>query len=161
MICLIALVVFGILGIFSATHRKIAREAFECVFKRIRLKPCDSGLDQRLKSQIMGKLLRRKPKLARFTFRHFETISWIFTILMIVSIIYSGIGIFNFIIYGNCDGENSQEACVYTGLGDVFKINVDCESPLCQNKECSCGDEIGCQEREGDICKESCYIEGE
>lgn len=160
MICIIALFVFGILGIFSATHRKIALEAFECVFKRIRLKPCDSGLDKRLKSQITGRLMRRNPKLARFIYRHFGAISWIFTILMVVSIIYSGLGIYNFVIYGNCDGENSQEACVYEGIGNVFKIDVSCESPLCQNQECKCKDEINCQEKEGDLCKQSCYEEG-
>ena len=66
MICIIALVVFGTLGIFSATHRKIAREAFECVFKRINLKPCDSALDKKLKSQITGKLMRKKPKMKRY-----------------------------------------------------------------------------------------------
>jgi len=126
MICLIALVVFGILGIFSATHRKIALEAFECVFKRIRLKPCDSGLDKRLKSQITGRLMRRNPKTARFVYQHFETISWIFTILMLGSIIYSGVGIYNFVRFSNCYGENSQEACVYKGISDsglVLNLN--------------------------------------
>ena len=160
MICLIALLVFGILGVFSATHRKIAIEAFECVFKRIRLKPCDSGLDKRLKSQITGKLIKRNSWLARFIFRHFEAISWFFTILMIVSIVYSGAGIYNFAIYGNCNGEDSQETCIYAGLADTLKIDVECESPLCQNMGCECEGEIACLEGEGDLCEGGCNIEG-
>jgi len=160
MICLIALFVCGVLGIFSATHRKIAREAFECVFKRIRLKPCESGLDQRLKSIITGKLMRKAPKFAGFTYRHFEAISWTFTILMVVSIAYSGIGVYNFVVYGNCNGEYSQAECVYSGLGDALSTDVSCVSPLCQNKECVCKDEINCPERVGEVCNESCYLGG-
>lgn len=104
MICIIALVVFGILGIFSASYRTIAKEAFECVFKRITLRKCDTGLDQRLKSQITGRLMRRHYKAGSWVFKHFEFLSWIFTILMIVSMVYSGIGIYNYAKYGNCSG---------------------------------------------------------
>ena len=159
MICVIALVVFGILGIFSATHRKVALEAFDCVFRRVTLRKCETGLDKRLKSQITGKLMIKRPKLARFTFRHFEAISWFFTILMVVSIIYSGLGIYNFAMYSNCNGEDSQEACVYDGLSGVFSTG-DCGSPTCENNECKCNNEIDCQEKEGDVCEESCYEEG-
>lgn len=51
-LCLVALVVFGILGIFSAKYRELAKEAFGCFFKTIQLKPCDSKLDQRIKSSL-------------------------------------------------------------------------------------------------------------
>jgi len=148
MICIIALIVFGILGIFSATHRKIALEAFDCIFRRITIRPCNSGLDERLKSQIIGRLMGRTPKFARFSYRHFEAISWLFTILMVVSIIYTSLGIYSYVMYGNCNGENSQEACVYEGLSNTLKIDVGCESPLCQNKECECKNEIVCEEKE-------------
>lgn len=101
--------------------------------------------------------MKKSPRMAKFTFRHFETISWFFTIILIASIVFSGLGIYNYVVYGNCNGENSQEACVYEGLGNAFKIDVSCESPLCQNKECKCKNEIDCQEKEGDVCKQSCY----
>jgi len=52
MICVVALIVFGILGIFSAKYRVIAKEAFDCVFRKITLRKCDSRLDSRLKSEI-------------------------------------------------------------------------------------------------------------
>ena len=160
MICIIALIVFGILGIFSATHRKIALEAFECVFKRIRLKPCDSGLDKRLKSRITGKLMKRSPRLAGFTFKHFESLSWLFTILMFVSLFYSAFGIYNFVAYGNCNGENSSEACVYAGVSDFTGFEVGCQNLLCQNEGCNCENEIACQKKEGNTCGENCYNEG-
>ncbi len=65
MFCLIALIVFSILGIFSATHRKLAKEAFDCVFRRITLRPCNTGFDQKIKGKIIGKLLNKSPKLAK------------------------------------------------------------------------------------------------
>ncbi|MBR9683088.1 thioredoxin domain-containing protein [Candidatus Woesearchaeota archaeon] len=123
MICVIALVVFGILGIFSATHRKVALEAFDCVFRRVTLRKCETGLDKRLKSQITGKLMIKRPKLARFTFRHFEAISWFFTIIFIVSIIYTGIGGYNYYLYGNCNGPNEDGFCIFDPLGSNSKFS--------------------------------------
>ena len=101
MICLIALVVFGIMGIFSMKYRVIAKEALDCVFRRVTLRKCETGLDRRLKSQITGNLMRKSPVLGRFTFRHFEVISWVFTIILLASIVQSGISTYNFIAYGN------------------------------------------------------------
>ncbi|MBL7054593.1 thioredoxin domain-containing protein [Candidatus Woesearchaeota archaeon] len=116
MICLIALIAFGILGIFSVSYRKLALEAFDCVFRRITLRKCESGLDQRLKSQITGKLMVKSPKLASKIYKNFEVISWIFTILMIASTIYSGYGIYNFLVHGNCNGPDSNALCIFDPL---------------------------------------------
>ena len=123
MICILALIVFGILGIFSATHRKIALEAFDCVFRRITLRKCETGLDKRLKSQIIGKLMRRNPAVARFTFRHFESISWFFTILFVASLVYTGIGGYNYYLYGNCNGPNEDGFCIFDPLGSNSKFS--------------------------------------
>ena len=122
MICVLALIVFSILGIFSTTHRKIALEAFDCVFRRVTLRKCESGLDERLKSQITGKLMKKNPAIAKFTFHNFELISWFFTILFIVSLIYTGIGGYNYYIYGNCNGLNGSGFCIFDPLGSNSKI---------------------------------------
>ncbi len=132
MICIIALVVFSILGIFSASYRTIAKEAFECVFKRITLRKCDTGLDQRLKSQITGRLMRRHYGAGSWIFKHFEVISWIFTIMMIVSIGYSGVGIYNYVKYGNCNGPQGG-FCIF----DPFDSG---KAPATQDLSCHTGD---------------------
>lgn len=129
MICLIALVVFGILGIFSATHRKVALEAFDCVFRKITLRKCRTKLDEKLKSQIVGKTLAKNPKAGKFLFKYFEIISWIFTILMIVSLVYSGYGAYNYIRYGNCNDPNEQ-FCIFNSLID--------KNPLIKEQTPSC-----------------------
>ncbi|NQV08440.1 thioredoxin domain-containing protein [Candidatus Woesearchaeota archaeon] len=118
MICLLALIVFGVLGIFSATHRIIAKEALDCVFRRVTLRKCTTGLDKRLKSQITGKLMRSHPKTAKTVYKNFEIISWFFTLVLIWSLIQSGISGYNYAIYGNCNGKtNGEEFCVFDPAG--------------------------------------------
>lgn len=109
MICFIALIVFGIMGIFSATHRKIAVEAFDCVFKKLTLRKCSTGLDTRIKSSITGKFLRKNPKTGKFIYKHFEIISWGFTILLIASMVWTGISGYNYYVYGNCNGPSVED----------------------------------------------------
>jgi protein-disulfide isomerase len=117
MICVIALVVFGILGIFSARYREVAKEAFECVFRRLTFRKCNSELDERLKSQITGKIMRRSPRIAGFIYKRFEIISWIFLILMIWSMIVSATSVYNYVKYGNCNGPGSDGFCPLDVIG--------------------------------------------
>lgn len=122
MICVIALVVFGILGIFSATHRTMAKEAFDCVFRRITLRKCTTGLDKRLKSHITGLFMRKSPKAASFVYKNFEIISWAFLIVFIASFIYAAIGGYNYYLYGNCNGPNEDGFCVFDPLHEKSKF---------------------------------------
>ena len=118
MICLIALAVFGILAIFSARYRPLAKEAFSCVFRKLTLRKCETDLNTRLKSKIIGKVMNRSPPLARLTYKHFETLSWIFTLLMFGSMAYSAYSLYNFVQYGNCYGPETKpdEVCVFSLL---------------------------------------------
>ncbi len=113
-VCVIALVVFGILGIFSATHRQMAAEAFDCVFRKVTLRPCNTNLDQRLKVIVSMKVMERHEGTGKFVHKHFESISLLFTILMLGSIVLSGIGIYNYWAYGNCNGKDSSELCLFS-----------------------------------------------
>src|SRR3990167_5657795 len=72
MICILALIVFGILGIFSVKYRIIAKEAFDCVFRRITFRKCTSGLDIRLKAQITGNLMKKAPNIATKVYKNFK-----------------------------------------------------------------------------------------
>lgn len=127
MICFIALLIFGILGIFSARHRKIALEAFDCVFRRITLRKCTTGLDVRLKSKISGRFLQKNPRLGKFVYKHFEMISWIFTILLIGSLVWTGISGYNYYVYGNCNGpsiEDQEGLCLFDPTGEHAQITT-------------------------------------
>ena len=115
--CIIALVVFSFLGIFSAKYRAYAKEAYRCVFRMITLRPCDTAFDQKVKSKITGRLMNRSPSLARFVFRHFNALSWLLVVSMFVSIFFTGLGLYNLAVYGNCNGPESTDICVLNPEG--------------------------------------------
>ncbi len=124
MICIIALIVFSILGIFSVKYRKLALTAFDCVFRRVTLRPCQSGMDRKLKNKLVGLMSRKNVKLARFVVKRFELISWMFTILLILSIFFSARGIYFYVVYGNCNGEDSDGFCVFDALHPEQEVGV-------------------------------------
>jgi hypothetical protein len=142
MICFLALIVFAVLGIFSAKYRDYAREAFDCVFRRITLRKCNTSFDKKMKMKLTGKIMKRNQKLAKVVFKHFELISWIFTLLLIVSLIYSVAGIYNFIVYQNCEGPHGGQ-CIYS---EIIGSNesISCGSEHCAQEGCEC--EEGCSE---------------
>lgn len=142
-ICLIALPVLALLGIFSATHRRLASEAFDCVFRRITLRKCESGLDVKLKSSITATVMKRSPSAAGWVFKHFELLSWIFVIVMLLSTFYSIQGLYNYVKYGNCNGEDSPLYCV---LKDLDPRSNEPEVVECTEGNCP----SNCTEKNGD-----------
>lgn len=142
-ICVAALIVFGFLSVFSVRYRPLAKEAFGCVFKLIRLKPCDTGFDQRVKSKITAKLLRKNPTVAKFTYKNFRIISLVFLILFFGSMLYSAYGIFNLVVYGTCNPHSGD--CIFnpdaTGCG-----GTECrEQCLCEQETCETPEYKACQ----------------
>ncbi len=137
MICLLALPILAILGIFSATHRRLATEAFDCVFRRLTLRKCEAKLDTRLKSSITSTVMRRSPAAAGWIFKNFELLSWMFLILMIGSTFYSAYGVYNYVAFGNCNGEKSNEFCVFKTLEPT---KTSCEVQPCNETPCECNE---------------------
>jgi hypothetical protein len=101
--CIIGLVVFAFLGLFSAKYRTYFREAVHCISRQVTLRPCDTKFDEKMKSKISAKLTRVSPGIARFTYRRFALLSWIFFIAMIVSLALFVQGAYNLALYGTCD----------------------------------------------------------
>jgi hypothetical protein len=112
-LCFVALAVFAVLAIFSARYRPLAREAFECVARMMTFRPCETGLNHRIKAKILSKVLDRSPKTAHFINTHFEAISLAFTIIFFVSLAYSVLAVYNLAVFGTCTPENPG-ACVVT-----------------------------------------------
>ena len=132
MFCFIGLIIFSILGIFSITHRKLAKEAFNCVFRRITFKPCDTGFDQKIKGRVIGKLLNFSPKLAKIVYRLWEPLSWGLVILFFVSLFFSIKSGYNLIKYKTCNPNNPNN-CLLTSKEKCSS------SDHC--KPCDCGDQ--------------------
>lgn len=131
MFCIAAFVVFLILGIFSATHRKLAWEALDCVFRRVTFRPCVSGFKEKVQAKILGKVMSRSITLAKLLNKHFELLSWIFMVLMIASTVWVIRGGYNYYMYGNCNGLNASGFCLFDPQGNnskVSPVNVGCST---------------------------------
>ena len=129
--CILALIVFGVMGIFSASHRALAKEAFSCVFKRITLRPCDTGFQEKVKGKILSKLIARSSFLAKLVNKHYEILSWIFFILILGSTFWVLNGVYNFYIYGSCNGLNESGFCAFDPSGENNKTTAIEDSSTC------------------------------
>lgn len=120
--CIIALIVFGIMGIFSASQRALAREALDCVFRRVTLRPCNTGFQEKVKGKLLAKVLKRSAFLAKVLNKYYEIFSWIFFILMVGSTIWVFRGVYNFYVYGSCNGLNASGFCAFDPSGENNKV---------------------------------------
>ena len=131
-LCIVALPVLLVLGIFSMRYRLLAKEAFDCIFRMVSFRPCKSRIDQRIKSGVSGRLMKNHPKTARFVYKNFSILSWIFAVALIASIILSVWGVVNFAVYGDCNGPEPGAFCIYSEIeqgvsGDNIDRAVRCE----------------------------------
>ncbi|MFZ3015934.1 MAG: DsbA family protein [Minisyncoccia bacterium] len=129
--CIIALIIFGIMGIFSASQRVLAKEAFSCVFRRVTFRPCNTGFKEKIKGKLLAKLLKRSAFLAKLVNKHYEILSWIFFILMMGSTVWVFRGGYNFYVYGSCNGLNSSGFCAFDPSGANNKVTAIGSNETC------------------------------
>ena len=149
--CLVALFVLAVMSLFSARYRSWAREAFDCVARRVTLRACRTGFNEKVKASVTSSLMKKSKRLARFTHRHFEAISFLFTIITLVSLAYTAYGAYNIVTFGTCDPIH-PDTCVF---------NPDlpmCGDPACTGEDhCFCnGVEIHCTEPIYEACNGDC-----
>ncbi len=125
MLCIAAFIILAILGIFSATHRQLAKEAFVCVFKRVTLSPCNSDFSTRVKSGVVNWLMKRNMRLASLFQRYSEVFAWMFVILSIVSLVYTAYGLYNYFTHGSCTPSNPEQCTLKSvPLLERFRVLV-------------------------------------
>ncbi|MDO8634208.1 MAG: thioredoxin domain-containing protein [archaeon] len=112
-ICLIALPILLVLSIFSAKYRSLANESIKCAVNKITFRPCDRTLEQKLKKIVFGTILKYNEKAAFSVMKNFEALSVLFGVLMVLSVIGTGIGLYNFYAYGNCNGPATNAFCIF------------------------------------------------
>jgi hypothetical protein len=120
-ICIVAAIVLGILGIFSARYRKIAREAFSCVKRMATFRPCETGFDDKVRSHVTSKLMKRSERLAGWFYRNFRLLSVLFTVTFFLSAGYTAYTVYNLVTYGTCDPVNPQN-CVFSPGTDPNRV---------------------------------------
>ena len=137
-LCIIGLVVFAVLGIFSAKYRALAKEAFRCVFRMATLRPCDTDFDRKIKMKIVGKLMGANKGVAGFVFKYFDALSWVFTLLFLASIVITLQTAYNLYVYGTCDP--SSNVCILA----PHKPECNCVEGISCNTEKVCGPGCTC-----------------
>ena len=138
-ICIIALVVFSILGIGSLRFRQLAKEAFECTFRMITFRPCKAKLDERIRAKLTAKLMII-PDLARFVYRNFTALSWVFVIVFFASLGYSAYGIYNLVVHGTCDP--NSDTCPFSTTAPVCGCEGLCQ---CEEESCNSPEYVACE----------------
>lgn len=123
MFCILAFIVLGIISIFSASHRELAKEAYDCVFRRITFRPCTTGFKEKMQAKLVGKILNRSVVAARLLNKHFELLSWILFILTVASVFWTGKGLYNYYMYGSCNGLNKTGFCALDPKGENNKVS--------------------------------------
>lgn len=124
-ICIVALVAFGILGIFSATHRKLFFEALHCLKRNITLRPCETGFDRRMKYSIASRF-RNYPRAYSFIYRRFNIFSWLLVITLVASFALTARGGYYLVTEKTCSPDN-PENCPVAGLAGYNATAADCE----------------------------------
>ncbi len=114
MFCIAAFIVFAVLGIFSASYRPLVKQAWHCVVRRITFKPCDISFGDEVKGRLVGKLMVRHPRLARFVHRWIDWLSFLFVALSVWSLLYVFNAGLNLWIYDTCNPRN-VESCSLSG----------------------------------------------
>jgi hypothetical protein len=114
MFCIAAFIVFGILGIFSATYRPLAGAAWHCTWKRVTFQPCDISFSEEMRGRLLSKLVFRMPRLTKFLDRWLDWIAFAFVALSIWSLLYVANAGLNYWVYGTCNPRN-VESCTIGG----------------------------------------------
>ena len=140
MACFVAFAVLAVMGIFSSTHRVLAREALACIGRRVTFRPCDTGFREKIQGRLVGFLMRRSVLVARLVNKHFEILAWIFFLITVWSLFVSVDGAYNFYRYGSCNGLNDSSFCVLDPSGantSVSGIDVPdgVMAPTCEGGE--------------------------
>jgi protein-disulfide isomerase len=124
MFCIASFLVLSILGIFSASNRQLAREALDCVLRRVTFRPCNTGFDQKMKAKLVGGVLTRSESAASFINKNFEILSWIFIVFFAVSSFFAVRGIYYYYVYGSCNGLNQTGFCAFDPKGQNNAVSA-------------------------------------
>jgi hypothetical protein len=88
MFCIAAFLFLSILGLFSAKYRSLSKEAFECAFRRVTFRACNTNFKEKMQARISGKVLKFSPLLAKFLNKNFELLA---TLVLVLSfVVYFG-----------------------------------------------------------------------
>ncbi|MEI6462884.1 MAG: hypothetical protein WCO33_04450 [bacterium] len=117
LLAIIFIILYPILGIFSKEFRVMSRKAISCAFKKVTLKPCDQDFGAEVKAKLLGKIIFKYPRLAKFIDKSAGVIALVIVVINIIGLLYFLNGALNLFVYDTCYPTNgascslSGEAC--------------------------------------------------
>lgn len=117
MLCFVYVIVFGILGIFSASHRQLFFESLECIKSTFRRQPCETKVDQKVKASLVHRVFQRSPWMAKFLNKHFQVIAWTFILLTLITGVLSFKSGYDLIVHGTCTPGDPTGCTISQGTG--------------------------------------------
>lgn len=124
MFCIVSFIVLSVLGIFSASNRSLAREALDCVLRRVTFRPCTTGFDEKMKAKILGVVIMRSETLARLLNKYFEALAWAFFALLMASSVTFVRSLYLYYVTGSCNGLNQAAFCVFDPSGANNQVST-------------------------------------
>lgn len=110
MFCIAAFIVLAIISIFSASHRKLAKKAWDCTFRRITFRPCDSNFKDETKNWLLARVANKTPRLIKVADIGIEIASFVLVILTVWSLLSVMMSGLNLYVWGTCT-PNDAAAC--------------------------------------------------
>ena len=117
MFCIAAFIVLVVMAAFSARYRRYVGKAWNCTWRRVTFRPCDTTFKQDIKDHLLAPLAVRRPGLVKPASIGLE----ILAVLVILTTIWSGYTVIksavNLYVYGTCNKQDSAsctlgaEAC--------------------------------------------------
>ena len=123
MFCIAAFIVLAIISIFSASHRKLAKQALSCTLRRVTLRPCDSSFKEETKNKLLSHVANKTPKLVKAADIGIEIASFLLVILTIWSLaitVESGLNLF---VWGTCNPSNASSCSLSSETCSIDKVN--------------------------------------
>jgi len=134
MFCIAAFIVLAIISIFSASHRQMTKKAWYCVSRKLTFRPCDINFGEELKGKILGKLIFKRPNLAKFLNKSFDWLALAFVAISIWSVVAVGLAGLNLWVYDTCDPVTG-EACSLSGEAcGVGRSQLSLTDAISQNR---------------------------
>jgi hypothetical protein len=108
MFCIASFIVLLVMGAFSARYRVYLKKSWNCTFRRLTFRACDTTFREDTKSRMLAPLALRAPQLVKPASAGLE----IAAVLLILTTVWSAYTAVktgaNLFVYGTCDKQNSE-----------------------------------------------------
>lgn len=130
MFCIAAFIILAVISIFSARYRRMAKQAWGCVARRVTFRPCDTKFKDELKSRLLARVALKSPRWVKTADIALEVAAFLIILLTLWSVfvvVKSGLNLY---VYGTCSPANAAscslgaEACSIESVSPSFVTSL-------------------------------------